>query len=82
MKHECGLRSHAAVVTVVAEVPAHGIPALGTTEELASGRADSPFLQRRQMYKLEVENWRPQPGMWLMDMFCSILNHLFFLIEI
>lgn len=79
---KCGLRSHALVVTAVAQVPAPGMPALGTTEGPASGRADSPFLQSRQMYKLEVEIWRPQPEMWLMDVFCSILNHLFFLIEI
>ena len=40
---KCGLHSHAAVVTVVAQVPAPGMPALGTTEGLASGRADPPF---------------------------------------
>ena len=69
------------MVTVVAQVPALGGPALGTTEEPQVG-PNPHACGGRQMYELEVENWRPQPGMWLMDRFCSILNNLFFLTEI
>ena len=35
---KCGLRSHALVVTAVAQVPAPGMPALGTTEAQIQSR--------------------------------------------
>ena len=63
---KCGLGSGAAVVTVVAQVPALGVPALGTTEGLQVGPTfHSCGGDRCLTQRLKIGGPSPGCGLWI-----------------